>query len=126
MRPYFSAGHVRLAGLGHEERALEVHVHDGVPVGLGHLEDQVVADDARVVDEHDGRAELVGHPGDAGLDLRGVGDVDPDPDGAAAGVADPRGDRLAGRLVEVEHRHGEPVAAEPLARWRPRCLGPLR
>ena len=52
MRPYFSRGHVRLAGPGHQERALEVHVHDGVPVVLGHLEDQVVADDAGVVDQH--------------------------------------------------------------------------
>ena len=82
MRPYFSAGHVRLAGLGHQEGALEVHVHHGVPVVLGHLEDQVVADDAGVVDEHDRRPELVGDPGDAGLDLRGIRDVDAHADGA--------------------------------------------
>ena len=30
---------------------LQVHVHDGVPVGLAHLEQQVVAEDARVVDQ---------------------------------------------------------------------------
>jgi hypothetical protein len=48
--------HVGLARAGHEEGALEVHRHHGVPVALGHLEDEVVADDAGVVDEHHRRA----------------------------------------------------------------------
>ena len=61
--------HVLLAGLGHEERALEVHVHHGVPVGLGHPEDQVVAEDARVVDEDVGAPELVGDARHSGLHL---------------------------------------------------------
>ena len=44
--------HVLLRGAGHEEGAAQVHVHDRVPVGVGHLEQHVVADDAGVVDQH--------------------------------------------------------------------------
>ena len=54
----------------HQERAAQVHRHDRVPVVVGHLEQQVVAQDAGVVDQHDRRAELVGDPGHGGVDRR--------------------------------------------------------
>ena len=47
-----------------EERALEVHRDDGVPHGLVHLEEALVAEDAGVVDEDVDAAEGV----DGGLD----------------------------------------------------------
>jgi len=50
-------------------------IWDGVPVVVGHLVEQVVADDADVVDQHGRRAQLAGHPADRGLDLLGVGHV---------------------------------------------------
>ena len=62
IRPHFGVDHVLLHGRRHQERAAQVHVHDRVPVGLGHLEQQVVAGDAGVVDQHGRRAELGGDP----------------------------------------------------------------
>ena len=81
-------GHVLLHRPGHEERAAQVHVHDDVPVGVGHLEQQVVAGDPGVVHQHDRRAELRGDPVDGGLHLLGVADVGAHGQRAAAGGLD--------------------------------------
>src|SRR5215213_2646855 len=64
---------VLLSSLGHQERTLEVHAHDQVPVLLGHLEEQVVASDPRVVDEDVDPAQLSDDPLDRGVDRRRVG-----------------------------------------------------
>ena len=54
---------------------------------VAHLEQQVVAGDTGVVDQHDRRPELVGDPGDRGLDGARVGDVDADRERPAAVAA---------------------------------------
>jgi hypothetical protein len=77
MRPNFSSRHVRLARLGHEEGAAQVHAHDGVPVVHRHLEQHVVADDAGVVHQERRGAELGGDPLDGRGDLLLVRDVAP-------------------------------------------------
>ena len=58
----FGFGHVLLGGLAHQERASQVHAHDGIPVVAGHLEQQEVAGDAGVVHQHRGVTELPGDP----------------------------------------------------------------
>jgi hypothetical protein len=85
-----------------------------VPVGVGHLEQQVVAGDAGVVDQHDRRAELGGDPVDGGLHLLGVADVGADGQRPAAGGLDRLDGALGVGLVEVEHGDGEPVLGQPL------------
>ena len=72
---------VLLGGPGHQERTAQVDAHDQVPVLVGHLEQQVVAGDAGVVDQHVDPAELVDDPRDRGLDGLGVADVGADADG---------------------------------------------
>jgi hypothetical protein len=76
--------HVRLDGAGDQERAAQVHRHDGVPVGVAHLEQQVVAGDAGVVHQHGRRAERVGDLRDGGLHRVGVADVRADGEAAPA------------------------------------------
>ena len=107
--------HVLLHGPRHEERAAQVHAHDGVPVVVAHLEQQVVAGDAGVVDQHGGRAELGGHPLDGGRDLLGVRHV-----GADGERADPRPPRPRRRRPRGRPRRGPARAtASPSAasRW---------
>ena len=53
--------HVLLGGLGEQESAAQVHLHDRRPVVVGHLEQHVVSDDAGVVHQH-GRARPVPRP----------------------------------------------------------------
>ena len=55
-------GHEALHGLAHQERAPQVRAQDCVPVVLGHLEQQVVAGDPGVVDEHGRAAQPLGQP----------------------------------------------------------------
>jgi hypothetical protein len=59
---------VLLGRPGHQERAAQVHADDQVPVVVGHLEQQVVAGDAGVVDQDVDAAELLDDPVDRGLD----------------------------------------------------------
>ena len=80
---------------------------------VAHLEQQVVAEHARVVDQDRRRAELGGDPRDGGLDLRRVGDVAADREGLAAGRGDLLDGVLAGRLVEVEHGDGAALGGQP-------------
>jgi hypothetical protein len=109
-----SLDHVLLHRAGHEERSPQVHVHDQVPVGVGHLEQQVVAGDPSVVDQHDRRAELGGYPVDRRLHLLGVPDVGAHRQRPATRGLD-RLHRVAGVvLLQVDHRHGEPVGGQPL------------
>src|SRR5665811_498628 len=60
-------GHEFLCGLAHQEGATQVHIHDGVPVGDRHLEQQVVADDARIVDQNRRGAEFADDFFESGL-----------------------------------------------------------
>ena len=76
--------HVPLGRAAHEERAAQVHAEHHVPVVLGHLEQQVVADDPGVVDQDRGRAEFGGDLADRGLHLVGLADVGAHGDRAAA------------------------------------------
>jgi hypothetical protein len=68
--------HVLLRLAAHEEGAAQVHVHDGVPALDGHLEQQVVAQHARVVDEDQRRPEALGGPGYTLAHTRLVAHVD--------------------------------------------------
>src|SRR6201996_8653857 len=86
--PVLGLDHVLLGGPAHQEAALEVHVQHGVPVVVGHLEQQVVAEQAGVVDQHGGGAQLAGRPADRRLDLVGLADVGTDPHGTATRVGD--------------------------------------
>ena len=94
--------HMRLGGFGHQERAAQVDVHDGVPVLDRHLEDQVVADDAGIVDQ-DGRGTKLHRDSFHGsLDLIGLADVDTHGEGTATGRRD-RQHRLGARaFIEVQ------------------------
>src|SRR5665647_1925464 len=70
--------HVLLGGSAHQKRAAQVHVHNRVPVGATHLEQQVVASDTGVIHQDGGGAELLGNPGHGGLHRLFVGDVGTD------------------------------------------------
>ena len=118
--------HVLLAGPGHQERAAQVHVHDRVPVGVAHLEQQVVAEHTGVVDQDGRRAELGGDPGDRRLHLRRVGDVAADGDGLAAGLGDLLDGVLAGRLVEVEYGDGAALGGQAYGGGRADTAGRAR
>ena len=83
--------HHRPRRVGDPERAEHVHLVDEVPVGLGHLGEGDVAEDAGVVDDDVDPAEGV----DGGLDDRGaLGDRVVVGDGLAAGGDDLRDDRV--------------------------------
>ena len=92
-----------------------MHAHDQVPVVLGHLEEQVVARDAGVVDEDVDPAELVHHTLYGGLGGGRVHDVAPDADGpGAVPQLESAGSLLGGSLVEVEDRDRGALAGESL------------
>ena len=107
-------GHVALHGARHEEGTAQVDAHHRVPVDGGHLEEQVVADDAGVVDQDGRLAQLGGDSLDRGLDRLLVGDVDADRECPTAGLLDLRHDGLAGVLIEVEYGDRETVLGEAL------------
>ena len=103
---------VRGGEVQRDEVALEVDVDDRVPLGLGHVGDHAVAQDARVVDEHVQLAERV----DRGLDqaLAAL------PVGAAVGV---RHRLAAHRLDLLDHLlRGTGVGARRRPRAPPRSL----
>ena len=80
-----------------------MHAEHRVPVVLGHLEEQVVAEHARIIDQYHGRAELRGDLRDRRLDLVRLAHVRAHGERAAAS----RGDRVDGAgafaLLQVEH-----------------------
>jgi hypothetical protein len=67
--------HVLLRRPRRQERPLQVRVDDRVPVFVGHLEDEVVADDARAGDKDVEPAELRHRAGHHRLDLRAIADI---------------------------------------------------
>jgi hypothetical protein len=110
----------------HQERAPQVHAEHRVPVVLGHLEEQVVAEHARVVDQHGGRAELGGDLRDRGLDLIGLADVGAGGDRAAAGGGNRVDGVSAVALLQVEHGDRHPVGGKAARGGRadaPRATG---
>ncbi len=115
--------HVLLHRPGHQERPAQVHVHHDVPVQLRHPEQQVVPGDARVVDQHGGRAQLGLHAGHRRLDLLGVGHVGPERPGAPTRGHDRVHGRLRRGLLEVHDRDREPVRREPQRRGRADAAG---
>ena len=80
------------------EVALQVDAHDVVPLGLGHVDEHAVAQDAGVVDEDVEVAERLDRRVDEALGALPVGDVVAVGDGLAAERLD-LGDDLVGRAV---------------------------
>jgi hypothetical protein len=94
---------------GHQEGATQVDVHDGIPVLQRHLEDQIIADDAGVVDQDGRGAELKRDLFHGSLDPLGRADVDCHSDGSATGRGNRR-HRLGARgLVKVQDGNGVPI-----------------
>jgi len=90
-----------------------MHIEDGVPVVVGHLEQEVVADDTGVVDQHRRRAQLIGDSDHRRRHLFRVGHAGPDGQGAAARLGDLAHGVLAGGLVEIEDGDVHAVGSEP-------------
>jgi hypothetical protein len=86
--------------------------HDRLPVVLGHLEQQVVAQHAGVVDQHGGAPSSATDPLGRGRDLGRVGDVGADGERGAAGVVDAGDGAGAGALVQVHHGDRHAVGGE--------------
>ena len=89
-----------------------MHVHDQVPVRDRHLKEQVVTDDACVIDHHDRRAQFVGGPGNRGLDGILIRDVGGDADGPVAGCGQPGGEGFKPVLVEVDRCNVESIGRQ--------------
>ena len=103
-----------------------MHAHYGVPVVDGHLVQHVVADDAGVVHQDGGCAELRGDPVDSRSHLGLIGHVRADGDGGSAGSADLVDHRLAGSGVQVKDSHRHPVGRELLRDCRSDTACPTR
>ena len=104
--------HVGLHGLRHEESAAEVDGEDLVELLVGHLEQEVVAQDSGVVDQNGRRAEGLGDLLDRSVDRVLVGDVGFEAEGFAAGILD-GGNGLVGG-THIQNGDLEPVGSEPL------------
>jgi hypothetical protein len=104
---------VGLGGAGHQEGAAQVHVHHRVPVVGTHLEEKVVADDARVVDQDRDRSELGGGPLDGVTGGGLVGHVGSHRDGPTTGLQDGVGSAGAACDVQVDDGDGDPLAGQP-------------
>ena len=88
--------------LGAEEAALEVHGEHVIPLRLGQLEERGAREDARVVDEDVGRAQLRGRRRQDGRDVLAPRDVARDDHRLAAVAPDLGGHALRGRAVIQE------------------------
>jgi hypothetical protein len=77
--------HVASDGAGDEEGAFDVGVHDGVPLGFGHVDDEGAGVDTGVVDQNVDGAEGGEGGFDHGFDRGGVADVDLGGDGGRTG-----------------------------------------
>ena len=118
--------HLARDRLADEERALEVDVDDGVPVGLGDVEELGGAKDAGVVDEDVDAAEGGDAGGERRVDLAAARDVA----GEALARA-PRGGELGGERprrggVDVPERDRGAARSRTGARRRRRCRSPRR
>jgi hypothetical protein len=76
--------------------------HHGVPVILGHLEQQVVASDASVVDQHMQPTQVFEHTGDRLIDRRSICHIATHADGLCR--AQSGGGFLGLALVQVQDR----------------------
>src|SRR5690606_15350854 len=94
------------------EMALQVHGHDGVPLGLGHRGKHAVAVDPGVVQHH--MQVTPGFDGlpDGVLAVGVVGDVGGVDRGAAAGGEDVIDDPLGGVAIDVVDQHAGAFAGE--------------
>ncbi len=118
--------HVLLHGAAHEERPAQVHGHDRVPVVFREPEQQVVAGDTGVVDQHRRFPQLRDDPVDRGGHRLGVGDVGGDADRPPAGGHDALGGRLRRGLVAVDDRYGEAVGSQAAGGARADATPPSR
>ena len=91
-----------------------MHAEHRVPVIERHLEQHVVPDHTRVVDQDRNRAELLGDLVDGGLHLVGITDVRADSQRLAAGRRNRIDGRAAVAFLQVEHANGEPVRGQAL------------
>ena len=111
--PQSRVDHPPRRGLRAEEAALEVHVEDVVPVGLGHGQEIDAREDPRVVDEDRRRSQLPRHGAHHRLRVARSGDVTRDETRAATRAADLAGDPLGGlAIVEVVDAHVGALARE--------------
>ena len=94
-----------------------MHGGDRVPILVGHLVDQIVADDPGIVDQHIERAEPQHDLLDHRLDLGGDRDIGFDADRLdAVPGRDAGGGFLGARAVEIGDRDHRAVLGEPLGR----------
>ncbi len=96
--------------------------HHEVPVLDGHLEQQVVADDAGVVDEDRRRAEFSDDGFEGGINGRRVADVGANGQRGPTSGADRVGSALGGVGAQVEQRHLVSVSGEAQADGRTNAL----
>lgn len=89
-----------------------MYPHYGVPVVVGHLEQQVVAGYPGVVYQDGWRAEPFCGLLDCGVDLLGVADIRTECDGFASGVGDRVHRGLRVLLGEVEYRDRVPFSCQ--------------
>jgi hypothetical protein len=104
---------VLLRRSAHQERATQVYGHDQVPVIVGHLEQQVVAGDPRIVHEHRRRAHVRGDAVDGRLHGHGVADIGSESQRPPSRTRDALDRILTGGLLQVDHGNGEAVHREP-------------
>jgi hypothetical protein len=118
-----------------EERALQVHVHHLVELGLGEGVGRTADVDAGPVDQDVDAAHLLLRPGGHRLHRVDVGDVGLDGDGAAAGLADQfggllelrggaRGERDVGAVMGEGEGHAEAQAAAAAGHERHLAIQP--
>ena len=105
--------HVLLRGPARQERTAQVYAEHCVPVLPGHLEQQVVADHASIVDQPRGRPQVSGHRAHCCLHLVSPADIGTDRDRLTASRGDGihGGTASVGLQVERGDRHPVPGQA---------------
>ena len=111
--------HMGLGCPGHQESTAQVNIHDGIPVGGAHLEDQVIPDDAGAVDQHRDRSKL----GDSLLHCSNggpfVGDVRANGDRTTAIFDDLFCRTRAALLIKINHTNRHAVGGESMSEGGP-------
>jgi hypothetical protein len=112
MRPNFSSTMYDCTALRHEERSAEVDGEDLVELLVRHLEQEVVTQDAGIVDQNGRRAEGLGDLLDRSVDRVLVGDVGFETERFAAGFLDGGNGLIGG--AHIKNGDLESVGSEAL------------